>query len=602
MKLYNQLFSFFLIIGLTFACKPEIEVPVPTAGSVDLSSYVAIGNSLTAGYSDGGLYPEVQEQSLAAIIARQLKEVNPDLTFNQPDLPAGNGSGYIRLQSLDLANQLFQFEQLPPDPDFTNKIPGTYHNLGIPGIRMRDITVQGYGASSAQGNPFFYRILGEDENNKSYLNVIAETDISLFTCWLGNNDVLGYATSGGALGIDGLPGTGLNGLTPVDDFRASFDALINVLNSKGASGVLLTIPTVTNIPFFTSIPWNALVLTAEQAEQAGAGYAAMIDPQIREAVKQGTINLVATDTVLSVAVIPDLADTTVFQQAYQQAYEQALAGGADEETAHQIALQEAEEFVESSEGQAAIDALEAQLNAELPDHLLGEPVSPELDPLFNIIDEQLLTNTELQQAIAQTVTDITQAYEAGLLPELEAVVEQQTQAQIETLIAAGIYPVFEAGPNGFVIEVDPSETNPLGIRQMVAGELVLFTAALGDELLPENAAQPKPDELILTLEEIANINSYRDEFNEIIEGAAGGNIAVLDSDALLNRINQGTFEDGVEITGAYIQGGAFSLDAVHLTPRGYAVVAKEIIRLINTEFGASIPPVNVSDYRAVVLP
>ncbi len=594
MKTINKTILAFLFIGLILGCKPEIEVPAPSAGTAQFTEYLALGNSLTAGYSNGGLYLEVQEQSFPALIAHQLQEVNAGLSFSQPDMPAGNGSGYLQLKSLDLANQIFDFDVIPPAADWTNKIPGTYHNLGIPGIRVRDITVNGYGANITQGNPYFYRILGENEASKSYLDVVGESNPSFFTCWLGNNDVLGYATSGGVYSLEGQSGTGLNGLTPVPDFEGSFDALMNVLSSKGASGVLITIPQVTNIPFFTLVGWNALVLSAEQAAAAIAGYQAMIDPQIQEAVEEGTIDLVATDTVLSVAVLPDLADTAVFQQAYAE----ALAEGYDEATALSLATA----FVESDDGEAAIAALEAQLNAELPAHLLGQATSPDLDPLFAIIDQELVTNTQLQQAIAQTRDQIAQAYEAGLLPELEAAVAQQTAAQIEVLKGAGIYPTFAAGANGFVIEVPQSQTNPLGIRQMVAGELLLFTAVADGLLNPDQAAMPKPDQYILTLDEINTIEAYRGQYNDIIEGYAGSDIAVIDADALLNKYNEGAFVNGVEVTGDYIQGGMFSLDAVHLTSRGYAVVANEIISVINTKFNASVPPVNVSDYQGVILP
>ena len=584
-----------LLTGIIFSCKPEIrDVPVPSSGSLDLTEYVAIGNSLTAGFSDGGLYLEVQQRSYPAIIAGQITQINSNLDFSQPEMPPGNGSGYFRLSSLDLANGIFDFVILPPDASWTNKIPGNYHNLGITGMRVRDITVNGYGASPTAGNPYFYRILGEQEANKSYLDVVSESNATFFTSWLGPNDVFAYAFSGGSDGIDGQPGSGANGLTPLDEFEESYDALMNVMSGKGASGILMTIPDVTNIPFFTTVAWNALALNADQAAAATAGYSAMIDPQVEAGVTEATINLVATDTVLSVAVLPDLADTTVFLQAFQE----ALAQGADQATALQIA----EDYVQSQEGIAKITFLEAELNNELPAHLLGQPTSPELDPLFAIIDQELATNVQLQQAIAQTNAQITQAYEAGFLPQLEAVVAQQTAAQITGLKAAGIYPTFTAGNNGFVIEVPVTQTNPLGIRQMVEGELVLFSIILTDELSPQKAAMPKPDDLVLTLDEIDNIQIYTEQYNDVIRGYANNSIGILDMNLVYETIQSGAFMDGVEVDGGFIQGGVFSLDAIHLTPRGYAIVANSLITAINQKFGSTIPPVNISDYRAVILP
>jgi lysophospholipase L1-like esterase len=591
-KAMKNLSLTFGITVLIITCKPEIEMPIPSAGGVDLSNYVALGNSLTAGYQDGGLYLEGQEQSFPAILAGQIREVNPGLMFNQPAMPE-NGSGYLKLKSLDLANQLFQFEQIPPDPGWTDRIPGTYQNLGITGMRVRDITVNGYGANPEQGNPYFYRILSENEAAKSYLDKVGEAEVSIYTSWLGSNDVLDYAISGGAFGPDGLPVTGINGLTPVDEFEASYDALINVLESKGAKGILGTVPDVGNIPFFNAIPWNSIVLDEASAALANGFYASQIDTLIEAGVEEALINLVATDTVVKVYVIPDLADTTVWLQTYQA----ALADGKTP----QEAADSAYAFLNSPVGQAASALLQTALGDELILYLSGFPVTPQLLPLFNQIGLLIATDPTLQAGILQAEGEIRQAYGAGYLPELEQQVESQTQAQIDGLKAAGIYPTFEAGANGFVIEVPVTETNPLGIRQMVESEKILFFAflILAD---PEAALAPQPDGLILTNEELDSIRAFTEDYNEIIRGYESANIGILDADEILSALNNGAFLDGTEVDGSYIQGGVFSLDAIHLTPRGYAIVANAFIGAINSKFASSIPPVNTSTYRAVVLP
>ena len=592
MKTINKIILVLGLVGLIISCKPEIEVPAPSSGGADFSNYLAIGNSLTAGYMDAGLYSEGQDQSTPAIMAKQLMEVNPNLPFNQPTIP-GNGSGYLKLKALDLANSIFVFDQIPPDPGWTDKIPGTYQNLGITGIRVKDITVNGYGASVEQGNPYFYRILAADEAMKSYIDKVSEAEVSIYTCWIGNNDMLDYAISGGAFGAAGLPVTGANGLTPVNEFEASYDALMNVLNGKGAKGVLGTIPDISVIPFFNMIPWNSVVLDEATAALANAYYASEIDPLLEAGVEEGVISLVATDTVVSVAVIPDLADTTIWLQTFQA----AIADGKNQ----QEAADSAYAFLASPVGQAASAQLQAALNAELPQYLLGLPVSPELQPLFDQIGLLLATDPLLQGAIAQTRAQIQQAYDAGLLPELEAEIAFRTEQTIAGLKAIGYYPTFEVGPNGFVIEVPVTASNPLGLRQMVEGEKILFTAfpILSD---PQQALAPQPDQLILTSDELDSLRSFTQEYNDIIKGYESANVGVIDMNALLTALNEGVFMDGTEVDGSYIQGGLFSLDGVHLTPRGYAIVANAYIDVINEKFSASIPPANISLYRSVVLP
>jgi len=78
---------------------------------------------------------------------------------------------------------------------------------------------------------------------------------------------------------------------------------------------------------------------------------------------------------------------------------------------------------------------------------------------------------------------------------------------------------------------------------------------------------------------------------------------VFDAYTFLNDIKQhGLVVDGVALSSAYISGGIFSLDGVHLTPRGYAIVANEFIKAINGKYGSSIPLTNVSDYNGVKFP
>jgi len=599
--IYKILLSSFASV-LIYGCTPEIDVPDPTSGGADFSNYVAVGNSLTAGYADNGLYAESQMQSYPALIAEQMNEITPS-NFVQPDIP-GNGSGYIYLTSLEPA-----VAPAAPDPDWLIQVTGPFNNLGVPGIRVKDITVNGYG-SSPQANPYFYRMLGGKDANTSYLQMVSESNPTFFTSWLGNNDVLGYATSGGAFGIDGLPGSGINGLTDPDtEFKPSYDALISALTSGGGKGVVVTIPDVTNIPFFTTVPWNGAVLDQASADLANAFYAAGIDTAVERRVQEAVIQLTVTETALSDNVVPSVAQGAVYQQAYEQAYAAAIGGGATPEEAEAIAETEAQNYVASAEGQTAVSGLIASLDAELQNHLLGDHSNhAAIEPLYNIIDNELATNTALQQGIAQGIADLTVAYENELLPPdqqaaLETAISDQTAEQIVLLKAAGIYPVFQAGANGFVIYVEQNESNPLGLRQLREGELILLTALLDGQLEGLTALEPKEDQYILTADEIGNIREYTDAFNDIIRGyASSADIGLVETDDILNSVQSGIAQDGVFVNGDFVTGGAFSLDGVHLTPRGYAIIANVIIDEINSTFNARLSPVIINNHRAVVLP
>src|SRR5690606_38089519 len=86
---YRYLFLLLIAAGLV-SCKPTIEPGKPDSGSADFTKYIAIGNSLTAGYSDGSLYRSGQVHSYPAMLAGQFVLVGGG-PFRQPLLPGEAG-------------------------------------------------------------------------------------------------------------------------------------------------------------------------------------------------------------------------------------------------------------------------------------------------------------------------------------------------------------------------------------------------------------------------------------------------------------------------------------------------------------------------------
>lgn len=54
------------------------------AGEADFTTYVALGNSLTAGYQDGALFKSGQLNSYPAILAKQMEKARRKGEFKQP--------------------------------------------------------------------------------------------------------------------------------------------------------------------------------------------------------------------------------------------------------------------------------------------------------------------------------------------------------------------------------------------------------------------------------------------------------------------------------------------------------------------------------------
>jgi hypothetical protein len=173
--------------------------------------------------------------------------------------------------------------------------------------------------------------------------------------------------------------------------------------------------------------------------------------------------------------------------------------------------------------------------------------------------------------------------------------------------------VFAAGQNALVIEDEYLTTLPglPSIRQATAKDLVVLPASpkIGTEDTPGDPAttwgvgKALEDSDVLTEPEIEQeIEPAQIAYNGVIKARADvdPDLLYFDMEALLTELNTtGILYGSGGVSSTFAQGGAFSLDGVHPTARGYAVIANEMFKVINAGFGGYIPPVNPSDYTTV---
>lgn len=434
MQRHFRLLCFSFVILFFAACKKDPpEIPFPS-GAPDFSRYISIGNSLTAGYSNGGLYVAGQQVAYPLIVARQMTAVRGG-DFDMPYFPANqaNGSGYLRLTGFGpdgspiitpVTNNLAIRGQATI-PGFGNvtlytKYKGAINNYGIPGIRLEQITYTPLGNL----NPFFERLLPLDagENNTSYLDFVTAKPFTFFSCWLGNNDALSYATSGA---------TG-DALTDKGNFTALYNLAINTLTKNNAKGVVATIPDITAIPYFSTVTVAKILAGIRQ-----------INPAV----------------------------TSIFISAFN-------------------------------------------------------PVTGTYLP--RIATEDDLIRLEFSTSKIGTTVNSLPLY--GLIP-----------------------------------------ANPLANNE------------------------------VLDKAEVAKTKEYIASYNSTIKSvAAAKGLAVMDAFDFLNRVKAGLTLNGVQVNSEFITGGVFSLDGIHLTPRGNAMAANEFIKAINTTYHTKIPYVDISQYGGVL--
>jgi lysophospholipase L1-like esterase len=195
--------------------------------------YVALGDSLTAGYSSGSLVETHQRNSYPALIAR----VSGTQGFQQPTVSEPGIPPELELVRLSPSVVVLPKASTPGAP--TNLgLPQPYNNLGVPGADVQDML-----STVTDGGGFHDLVL---RKQGTALQEAAALHPTFITLWIGNNDALGAVTQGRA--IEGQT------LTSVAKFRSRYEAIVSALQSTGATVVAANLPDATSIPFVTTIP------------------------------------------------------------------------------------------------------------------------------------------------------------------------------------------------------------------------------------------------------------------------------------------------------------------------------------------------------------
>ncbi len=223
-----------------------LAAPSSFAQGANFTRYVALGDSLTAAFMSGGLIDEVQRNSYPALINTQ---AGGRADFQQPRVGTPGIPPLLDLVSLR--------PLLIAPKSNTNGLPlnlglqRPYDNLAVPGFRVRDVL------TNPTGNGLVDLILRPPGfGNASALQQALLLQPTFVTLWIGNNDVLGAATSG--IVIDGVT------LTPVAQFDQQLRAIVGPIRAAGANMAIANIPNVTGIPFVTTLPPVVVNPTTQQ--------------------------------------------------------------------------------------------------------------------------------------------------------------------------------------------------------------------------------------------------------------------------------------------------------------------------------------------------
>lgn len=511
----NKFIYLTLLAAGLVSCEPEFENAVDanySAGEANFSTYVAVGNSLTAGYMDGTVSRVGQTYSFPNLLSQQFALVGGGV-FTQPSYEedVNNLGGISGIPGFNNRLVINASVGAPQPITGTSTITLTpqataYNNMGVPGAKSFHLLAPGYGnAAGLQlglANPYYVR--HATSPTSTVLGDAVSKNPTFFTNWIGANDVLSYATTGG-IGTDqtGNPNAAsysTNDITDPTFFAGVYSTIIDQLTANGAKGVVATIPSVTSIPFFTTVPYNPLTTTT---------------------LGQGNIAV----------------------------------------------------------GEATVNALNTQLYGPLKQALTAFGAGSRINLLSTTGGNPLLIKDE-------TLTDLSAQLTLAFTPTLGAqtaafygsIFGQARQATADDLVLLTTSGVIGSAPAGI-----PAPLDRFGITYPLQDQHVLIPS-----------------------EKTAIANATAAYNNAIVSIAASKNLAVADMNAILGQLVSGLKSvEGSIYTANYFSGAAtenkvlFSLDGVHPNARGYAVIANEIIKVINTHYKAKLPFLNPSYFPGI---
>jgi lysophospholipase L1-like esterase len=234
---------------------PKLLGPATPKGGDIFKSYVAIGNSITAGYQSSGINDSTQRQSYARLLAGQMGTQYHYAALSMPGCPppvantqtgarvgAGSTSTTCALRT-------------------SSSVTDVLNNVAVPGARVLDPT----SSSTVASNALTTFILG----GKTQVQRALDANPTFTTIWIGNNDVLEAGASGVLVPVAGVsPGI----ISTQAQFQTSYDAMIQQLvdSEPNLKGVLIGVVQVAGIPLMQS----GALIASSAAIQAGINQAA----------------------------------------------------------------------------------------------------------------------------------------------------------------------------------------------------------------------------------------------------------------------------------------------------------------------------------------
>jgi lysophospholipase L1-like esterase len=269
----NQFFrvaAFGAIVALA-ACNSDKDVLGPTTppGGDIFKSYVALGNSITAGFQSNGINDSTQRQSYARLLATQMgtQYHYASLAGRGCTPPIANGLTGTLVGGAPAGTC---------DLRAASSVTEILNNVAVPGARVLDPT----SSSTVASNALTTFILG----GKTQVQKAIQADPTFVTIWIGNNDVLQPALSGLFQPI----------VSTQAQFQTAYDAMITQLQAGAPhlkGGVLIGVAKAQYLPSFTTGALLFATPAAQVAINTATGKTVVIDASCNGS--QSLVNIVS---------------------------------------------------------------------------------------------------------------------------------------------------------------------------------------------------------------------------------------------------------------------------------------------------------------------
>jgi len=476
MKIKYLLLSL-VVITFTACIDDDLEAPGVneaveiTSGNTDFSRMVAMGATMTAGYTDAALFQAGQMNSYPNIMASVMAHAGGG-EFTQPYMNDNIGGLLVGGQPFGAPRLYFDGAgpaTLPGSPttEATNVMPGPYSNMAAPGVNAVHMLAPGYGSMAAlmQGmaNPYYVRMASSDD--ASIITDAIGQAPTFVTILSGFSDALASATDGATTVSMGSVG----------EFQFAFGTTMGALGQLVPDGIVSNIPDITNNAFFNTVGHDVVPLDEGTAGMLNGAFAPY----------NGALALAAQFGVIS----------------------------ADEAAARTISWM--------AGGNNAL-----------------------------LIDDDALTTIDLS------------ALGGPVLPNM-----RHATADDKILLSTAA---------------------------------IIGTTVGGNPTLINGISVPLDDTRVLTANEVAEIQATTAGYNATISAIVGqSSWAMFDAYEFFEELNSVGISSGdFHLTADLVMGGFYSLDGIHPTARGNAVLANAIMEAIDAHYGSNLSDaaVDAGDY------